>query len=339
MKTATITGGTINNVGLIQGTSGASAIDGATISNTSTIEANGGTVTLDPGTVTNTGTLTATDGGTLVLNTTVINSGAGEIVVGTNSIVDLNQATIIGGAITGSGSITSTGSTELSGVNLSGEHITIASGTLALVNVTLGTISGFGSGDAIDLKALTYSAANESLTWNSVTGVLAVTNGTQTETVSLAGAYLQSDFALTEDSVGGTEAVWSPIYLVAGATATFTGGGSAVALDPAFTVSDTTSTTLAVIFGEPQLFRRPTPTCMVPTLPLSRTRLPKQTPSSMGLRHPALTNRAVPTRSPRMSVRWMRSCCRTIAGHCKSKLRPSLRRLRIRLSFRIRILR
>src|SRR4029078_8869915 len=79
----------------------------------------------------------------------------------------------------------------------------------ALTNFYSGTIHGFGQGDTIDLTAVTYSCA-ETDVWNSDTHILTISNGTQTEQLSLAGSYTQDDFALAKDTGGGTKVVWSP---------------------------------------------------------------------------------------------------------------------------------
>jgi hypothetical protein len=64
------------------------------------------------------------------------------------------------------------------------------------------TISGFGSGDAVDLTNLTYSSSTDNLVWTQASGTLAIYNGTVLqETLTLAGTYAANAFALT--SAGG----------------------------------------------------------------------------------------------------------------------------------------
>ena len=73
------------------------------------------------------------------------------------------------------------------------------------------TIGGFGAGAIIDLKNLSYSAADTTL-WTQVTtganaaGTLNISNGSGTvlETLNLAGTYSQTGFTLQGDSGGGT---------------------------------------------------------------------------------------------------------------------------------------
>jgi hypothetical protein len=69
-----------------------------------------------------------------------------------------------------------------------------------------GTIAGFGPGAAIDLKDLGFGAG-ATLTYTaqsgSTAGILAVTNGSATESLSFVGAYSQSDFQVSADTSGG----------------------------------------------------------------------------------------------------------------------------------------
>ncbi len=113
------------------------------------------------------------------------------------------------------------------------------------------TVGGFNAGDVFDLKNLTYASTN-SVVWTQTTtgvnaaGTLAIYNGaTLLETLNLAGTYSTADFVPTKDGSNDLEVTWNPVSIVAGATATFTGGGAPVTLDGALTVTDTKSTTLA----------------------------------------------------------------------------------------------
>ena len=69
-----------------------------------------------------------------------------------------------------------------------------------------GAVTGFASGDKIDLTDLTYSSS-ETDVWNSANNTLTISNGTQTATINLASTYVQGDFALSPDSGTGTEVV------------------------------------------------------------------------------------------------------------------------------------
>jgi hypothetical protein len=62
------------------------------------------------------------------------------------------------------------------------------------------------------LTALNYSCT-ETDVWNGATHTLIISNGTQTQLLSLAGSYTQDNFALARDSSGGTEVVLSPTHV------------------------------------------------------------------------------------------------------------------------------
>jgi probable HAF family extracellular repeat protein len=89
-------------------------------------------------------------------------------------------------------------------------------GTLKLDNQHLsqfsGTVSGFGTGDTIDLKDISYSMSATDL-WNQSAGTLTISNGGVTDVIHLAGTYTQSDFALigaTGGTSGDVDVVFSP---------------------------------------------------------------------------------------------------------------------------------
>jgi hypothetical protein len=68
--------------------------------------------------------------------------------------------------------------------------------TLGLNNSYSGTITGYAAGDIIDLADFKYSST-ETTSWNSATGVLTLSNGSQTETLKFAGeTFNQDQFAL-----------------------------------------------------------------------------------------------------------------------------------------------
>ena len=67
-------------------------------------------------------------------------------------------------------------------------------------------MSGFASGDTIDLTTLGYSAAATDV-WNQSAGTLTISNGAATDVIHLAGTYTQSEFALAQDSGTGTDIV------------------------------------------------------------------------------------------------------------------------------------
>ena len=194
---------------------GAGTIDANIVTdNGATIDASGGTLLLDSDyTINNAGLLQATSSGTLQLNGAVNNSGsisanAGSVLVG-------------GGAtVTGTASVTITGSGFADFVGAFGSPLLLnaafsgaSAGTLELDHSRQygGTVSGFATGDAIDLTDLHY-ANPETVTWtqNGASGTLTISNGTTTDSLNLAGIYSQGNFALTSDAGGGTKLVSSP---------------------------------------------------------------------------------------------------------------------------------
>ncbi len=86
-----------------------------------------------------------------------------------------------------------------------------STGTLALdpSSALTGLISGFGSGDAIDLGFVSFSNTGMTLGYQANTsgpvgGTLTVTDGTNVATLALLGQYSAASFALSSDGNGGT---------------------------------------------------------------------------------------------------------------------------------------
>ena len=122
-------------------------------------------------------------------------------------------------------------------------------GTLELAHSSSygATVSGFASGDKIDLTDLAY-ASNETAVWTQANGTLQIYSGvTLEETLHLAGTYSSADFLVTRDSGAGTEVVTSGTIIiengqtieVAGAssalTASYIGTGGTLTTDAAVT--------------------------------------------------------------------------------------------------------
>ena len=166
-----------------------------TLINTScgTIDANssGGTLTLDTGcnTIINAGTLEA-NGGMLDVNSNV--SGCGDVVITGGGIADFQDAFDQNVTFTGAG-------------------------TLGLAQCYGGTVSGFSTGDALDLTNLTYSSCDHVVWTPSAvssggegSGTLAIYNGeTLEESIRLDGYYAQDNFAVTDDA-GKAEVMFHP---------------------------------------------------------------------------------------------------------------------------------
>ena len=193
-----------------------------TIDDNATI--NNGTVIVD-----NCVTLTLSD---VALNGTFVQVGAGANLdllgaIHNNATLEADGGTIFANSnttIDGTGNVIITGGGLAHFADVFNQDVTFAGpGTLqldqsviydgdALTSSYTGTISGFGKGDTIDLTALNYSCT-ETDVWNSATHTLIISNGTQTQLLSLAGSYTQDNFALARDSSGGTEVVLSPTHV------------------------------------------------------------------------------------------------------------------------------
>jgi hypothetical protein len=193
-----------------------------TIDDNATI--NNGTVIVD-----NCVTLTLSD---VALNGTFVQVGAGANLdllgaIHNNATLEADGGTIFANSnttIDGTGNVIITGGGLAHFADVFNQDVTFAGpGTLqldqsviydgdALTSSYTGTISGFGKGDTIDLTALNYSCT-ETDVWNGATHTLIISNGTQTQLLSLAGSYTQHNFALARDSSGGTEVVLSPTHV------------------------------------------------------------------------------------------------------------------------------
>ncbi len=190
----TLSGGSISNHGTIAATSGNNDIaTGTTVNNGGTLEVTGGALTID-GSVHNSGTLEA-NGGTLVIASDADITGSNPSVTITNG----GMAEFAGGS---------------SGQPLDLNATFSGSGALQLDHSQYfgGTLTGFASGDTIDLKDIGY-ASGETNVWNGGNDTLTITNGTHTATLTFASSYTQNDFALTSDGgsgTPGTDVVWSP---------------------------------------------------------------------------------------------------------------------------------
>lgn len=133
------------------------------------------------GQVANSGTITA-QSGTLTLGTL---SGTGALQIAAGATLALNGACAAGQSVTFTGALA----------------------TLALnaeFDAPAGTLTGFTTGDAIDIRGSQISAAAYTATGAS-TGTLALYYGTQVAaTLTLAGAYANTDFLTSGDGNGGT---------------------------------------------------------------------------------------------------------------------------------------
>ena len=189
LEGATVSGGTLKTSGknaVIETVGGsANVLDGGTISSGSTVEINVGT--------------------TLTLTGTVINSGALLVNGGTLDV----DGILTGGTV----NIGGAGKTEIT--QASSENVAFLAnsiGQLLLDQPTsyTGQISGFGANtsQSIDLSNLDFAAGVQvSYAANNganTSGVLTVTDGTNTDQLNLTGTYTLANFDVASDGNGGT---------------------------------------------------------------------------------------------------------------------------------------
>jgi fibronectin-binding autotransporter adhesin len=118
------------------------------------------------------------------------------------------------GSLTLSGSGNMTGGFTLEGaasLNLSGswaQNIDLL-GTSTLVLHTpaqyTGKISGFSSGDVIDIHGVNFTSHSFSESFNPTTGVLTIADGTHTQHATFTGAYVLGNFLASSDGGTGTD--------------------------------------------------------------------------------------------------------------------------------------
>jgi autotransporter passenger strand-loop-strand repeat protein len=177
-------------------------------------------------------------GGNMVVNSggtassTVVKSGGTELVrsggidrvsvVSSGGLEFISSAgTLSGGSVITGGKITvfsggnvlhgltiSGGTALVSGTVAAGQAVTFAGpgGKLAIGSqgVVSAVISGFGTGDRIDLGGFAFSSSGVTSSFKAVTSTLTVSSGGKTVNLTLAGSYVASNFALGTDGTGGT---------------------------------------------------------------------------------------------------------------------------------------
>jgi hypothetical protein len=185
--------------------------------NQGTILANGtNALIIDTGSnaVTNAGVLEATGDGGLVIASAIANTG--------NLWANGGNVTILGD-VSGTGTATIDGTATLEFAKASAENTVFdfgAAGTLKLdqsANFT-GTVSGFDTGDTIDLAdigfgtgttlAYTANAANSG-------GVLSISDGVHSAGIQFVGHYTTTDFVSDTDHNHGTLIHVRPDFLLA----------------------------------------------------------------------------------------------------------------------------
>jgi hypothetical protein len=176
-----------------------------TLVNEATINATGSNaLVIDTGSnlVVNSGTLEATGTGGLIVNGAVDNSGT-LWANGGNLTID--------GAVTGNGTATISGAATLEFGAASAENTTFAvgaTGTLKLDQSAsfTGSVSGFESGDALDLADIAFGA-NTTLGYSANAdgsgGMLSMSDGTHSASIALFGQYAAAGFQIGSDSGAG----------------------------------------------------------------------------------------------------------------------------------------
>jgi hypothetical protein len=215
----TITGATgDDSLGNESGISGAGHIgldDGSlTLTNGSEIHANlaGETLFLDTGNqIVNTGTLEANSGGRMEIDDSVYNESTSSFLKADDGTMDVKGA-FSGPA--GFATVSNGGTLEFESSVAAGQTVIFAdaTGTLKLDDTQdfQAPISGFVSGDTIDLTGATY-ASNDHAVWTQTDGTLQIYNGSTLQaTLNLAGTYNPSNFVLVQDHNGGTDVLYQP---------------------------------------------------------------------------------------------------------------------------------
>ena len=164
------------------------------------ITGNGTLTAAGAGAVVNAGTLTRS-GGTGAATIAAPLSNSGTVVVQSGTLA-------IAGAVSGSGTfLLGSAALDFAGIVGGGETIQfLGGGTLAVdpAGNFGGMVSGFASGDALDLTSIGFTAgANFGFAAGSGGGTLTVSDGTHSAAVSLLGSYAPAGFHLSGDGHGG----------------------------------------------------------------------------------------------------------------------------------------
>ena len=159
-------------------------------------------------TVGSSGTLYVSSGGTAI--GTMVSGGGLEFIssagtISGGSVITGGKLTLYSGGVLQGGLAISGGTAVISGAVSAGPTVTFAGpgGDLALYGVSgasfAATISGFTSGDTIDLGGFAFSTSGKV---NFSAGTLTVSEGGKTATLTFAGGYATSNFILSKDTAG-----------------------------------------------------------------------------------------------------------------------------------------
>jgi autotransporter passenger strand-loop-strand repeat protein len=125
-------------------------------------------------------------------------------------VVDSVLTVSSGGFVSGGLTISGSGTANISGTVASGQDVLFSgTGDLALANLSNfhALIGGYSSGDEFDLRSFAYGSG-EAFSYTEaaslLSGTLGVHDGTLTASLTLLGKYATGDFALSNDSHGGS---------------------------------------------------------------------------------------------------------------------------------------
>jgi len=204
-----VTNGALGAAGAVIDGGQSLGITGAgTLTNFGTIEGRGSSPLLvDTGatTIRNAGVIQSTAAGGVTIESAVDNVG---------TLVAQTKTLTVQGAVSGPGDVQIvSGTADFTSTFNQDVAFTGATGTLELANsqTYTGKISGFAASGktALDLVDIAFTAGvtKASFTGTAASGVLTVTDGTHTATMSLIGNFAGSTFKVTGDGHGGTRVV------------------------------------------------------------------------------------------------------------------------------------
>jgi hypothetical protein len=153
-------------------------------------------------TITNAGIIEALTGNTTTVASAVANNG---------TLASFGGTLAVNGAVTGAGVVHVFGGIVSFGAAFN-EHVTFGStGRLALAHSTTftNTVSGFShtGTTSFDLEDINFASATSSFSGTTASGILTVTDGTNTAHIHLTGDYTAAAWTLSNDGGGGTVVV------------------------------------------------------------------------------------------------------------------------------------
>ncbi len=208
--TLTVQGGTTTNHGTMQA-DGATLLLAGAVTNNGVIEAINNGIVEFAGTVTTAATIETMAGGTIQVDAggAIVGSGALTGTVANQGMIEASGGTLtLSDAASGRFTVDSGATLRLLG-GLGTANIALASGAFLQVapdTTTASAISNFSQGDQIDLYGFTYIGGSTTGSYDVATGLLDITNGTRSVTLSFgAGNSVVDDpFHFGDDGAGGT---------------------------------------------------------------------------------------------------------------------------------------